>query len=87
MNEPVPPCRMEQPERELAQAILAYLAEHPHAMDTLGGIAEWWLLRQRIRVEVERVERVLRQLAAQGQLEAFGTGAQRRYRLKQGTEN
>ena len=39
-------------EDQVAKDILAYLAEHPQAMDTLEGIAEWWLMRQHIRVTV-----------------------------------
>jgi len=30
------------------QEILEYLRKHPEASDTLEGIAEWWLLNQRI---------------------------------------
>ncbi len=45
-------------EEELGQAILAYLAEHPRATDTLQGIAEWWVLRRLVQVEVPRVEQV-----------------------------
>jgi hypothetical protein len=72
----------EQLDQELAEAILAYLAEHPAAMDTVAGIAEWWLMRQRVRVEVERVERVLRRQAEDGVLETLGAGSSRRYRLR-----
>ena len=72
-------------EQELAEAILHYLVEHPQAMDTLEGIAEWWLLRREIGVAVERVERALAQLTAQGYLETLGTGANRRFRLKAGS--
>lgn len=63
-------------------AILAYLAEHPHATDTLEGVAEWWLMRRRVRVEVEAVAGVLEDLVARGVLEADGRGAERRYRLR-----
>jgi len=28
--------------------ILAYLADHPDAQDTLAGIFEWWLLERKI---------------------------------------
>lgn len=40
-----------------AQAILRYLDSHPAAMDTLEGIAGWWLQREwheRMFAEVER---------------------------------
>jgi Fe2+ or Zn2+ uptake regulation protein len=71
-----------QHDEELAEAILQYLAEHPHAMDTLEGIAEWWLMRQQVRVQVNALARVLRQLTEQGFLEAIGSGEDTRYRLK-----
>ncbi len=70
-------------EEKLAEAILKYLAEHPHASDTLEGIAEWWIMRQEIRVEAARVAKVLRQLTESGLLEEIGEGENpRRYRLK-----
>jgi len=69
-------------DEEVAQSILAYLAEHPQAMDTVEGIAQWWIMRQQIRVTATTVARVLRQLAERGLLEEFGDGEQRRYRLK-----
>jgi hypothetical protein len=70
-------------EEQLAGAILKYLAEHPHASDTLEGIAEWWIMRQQIRVEADRVAKVLRQLTESGLLEEIGEGENpRRYRLK-----
>ncbi len=71
----------QQREAAVAEAILAYLDEHPQAMDTLEGIAEWWLLRQRVREEVGRGARVLRRLADDGLLEEVGTGPACRYRL------
>ncbi len=72
----------EQLDQELADAVFAYLAEHPDAMDTVEGIAEWWVMRQRVRVEVERVDRVLRRQAENGVLETLGAGSSRRYRLR-----
>jgi hypothetical protein len=30
--------------KETATAIEAYLAEHPHAGDTLEGVISWWLV-------------------------------------------
>jgi hypothetical protein len=53
---------VEAPGRLLADDILAYLVKHPEAQDTLEGIAEWWLLEQRIRHAVTEVDGVLREL-------------------------
>ena len=69
-------------EEEMTQAILGYLAEHPHAMDTLEGIAEWWLMRHHIRVSVAMLARVLQRLTDSGVLEELGSGDHRRYRRK-----
>ena len=69
-------------DQELAAAVQAYLADHPAAMDTPEGIAEWWLLRQRVQIEVSRVERVLRRQVEAGVLEAMGDGPSCRYRLR-----
>lgn len=66
---------------EVAEAILAYLAEHPEAMDTPEGIAGWWLKRQQIRASVPTIARVLHDLTESGVLEELGTGETRRYRL------
>lgn len=67
---------------EVCNAVLAYLAEHPHATDTLEGIATWWLPRQQIRFDVERVWRALEALKARGLLEEFRAGDTPSYRLK-----
>jgi DNA-binding Lrp family transcriptional regulator len=63
--------------------LLAYLREHPNAMDTLKGIAEWWLPRHRVRVEVERVAEALRRLEASGLIERIGAEDCPLYRLRQ----
>jgi hypothetical protein len=70
------------PEPELETAVMSYLAEHPEAMDTIEGIAEWWLMRQRIRVGLEALSRVLGRLTNDGLLEKIGEGENARYRLK-----
>jgi hypothetical protein len=67
-------------ERELGTLVLGYLEEHPQAMETLEGIAQWWIERQRIRVNVEALSRALEDLTERGKLEAVGTGPNRRYR-------
>jgi hypothetical protein len=76
------PRTSEQLDQELAEAVLSYLAEHPAAMDTVEGITEWWLMRQRVRMVVERVERVLGRQTEEGVLETVGGGPSRRYRLR-----
>lgn len=68
-------------DQQLANAVLAYLAECPNAMDTAAGVAEWWLARQQVRVHVEAITKVLNVLVQRGELEAI-EGEQRRYRLK-----
>ena len=67
---------------EVEGAILAYLAEHPQAADTLEGIAEWWLARHEVRVTLMTVERALRRLTETCVLEVVGEGERRRYRLR-----
>jgi hypothetical protein len=69
-------------EDSLAESVIAYLAEHPNAMDTLDGIAEWWIMRQQFRVDIERLATVLNRLTECGQLDRIGSGSTARYRLK-----
>jgi hypothetical protein len=74
------------PQRDpVCDELLAYLREHPNAMDTLKGIAEWWLPRHRVRVEVERVAEALRTLEASGLIERIGSGDRPLYRLRANT--
>ena len=69
-------------EEQVAQAILNYLDEHPTAMDTQQGIAEWWLQREQVRVTIEMLVRVLTRLTEDGKLEEIGEGTTRYYRRK-----
>lgn len=71
-------------EPELEAAIRHYLADHPDAMDTTEGIGEWWLMRERLRVDLAALTRILRRLTDDGVLERIGTGEGARYRLKSG---
>lgn len=68
-------------ERAMAEAICAYLEEHPLAADTIGGIAEWWIGRQRIRTDVEKIARVVGCLTEMQILEAVTIGGRVAYRL------
>jgi len=62
------------------ELVLGYLDDHPTAMDTLDGIAEWWVLRQQVEIEVRRVSRVLTALVRDGVLEEHEQGGIRFYR-------
>jgi DNA-binding PadR family transcriptional regulator len=53
-------------QNDIAYDVLSYLAENTKAEDTLGGIAEWWLLQQRIRFEMSRIRNALDDLIARG---------------------
>ncbi len=75
------------PEQDLMRSIRAYLAECPQAMDTLEGIAAWWVLRQEIRLQVASVERAVRRLVSGGILEEVRTATGTRYRLRRPPEN
>lgn len=72
----------QQIDEQVCAAVRAYLAENPRAMDTLEGIVAWWLPRQQIRFDVERVSRALEALAARGLVEEVGVGGTTWYRLK-----
>ena len=51
-------------------------------MDTVEGIAEWWIGRAQLRTDVTLLADVLDQLTRHGVLEQVGEGDRRRYRLK-----
>jgi hypothetical protein len=53
---------MASEQHAILRGILSYLSEHPNAQDTVEGIAEWWLLRQRIRDSVTATEQALNEL-------------------------
>ena len=50
----------------LAAEVLAYLSSHPNAADTLEGITNWWLPRQRYERGRRRIQDTLDQLVARG---------------------
>jgi hypothetical protein len=68
-HEPTRPAAAGDEDARLRELVLGYLDEHPTAMDTLDGIAEWWIRRQQIEIEVRRVSSVLQSLVQQGVLE------------------
>lgn len=51
---------------EIAWQIMAYLAEHPEAQDTLDGIIHWWLLERNIIHQSSKVKKALKELSEKG---------------------
>lgn len=54
---------------QIANEIQRYLRSHPHAADSLEGIAKWWLARQRYEDSNERVGRALKYLIESGEVQ------------------
>ena len=63
------------PSERIAQAVTAHLERHPNARDTARGVRDWWLPSELRGVPVDKVERVLRRLVADGRLWAFVSNA------------
>ena len=64
--------------------ILAYLAEHPEAQDTLEGIVEWWLLERTIKFQETQIIKAISELVGKGLvIEHRGRDAQTQYRINQ----
>lgn len=76
------PESLSEADANLRDLVLAYLDDHPTAMDTIDGIAEWWILRQQIDIEVRRVSKVLALLVADGVLEEVNQSGVRLYRRR-----
>jgi hypothetical protein len=74
---------MEEPKLEetLERVLLQYLAEHPRAMDSVEGIAQWWLVEG--YVDLDALTRVLWRLRDLGVLDQIGVGPSAQYRLRQ----
>jgi len=72
---------------KVAEQILQYLQTHPHASDTLEGIAAWWLLRHRIDNSLTEVEQVIKGLVAKGEVkESAGPDGRTMYALQDGAD-
>ncbi|MDB4948585.1 MAG: hypothetical protein JWM27_1234 [Gemmatimonadetes bacterium] len=79
-TQPIPPRTLTAVD-ELAGLVLGYLRDHPRASDTLQGVAEWWIPRQQIVVDVMNLQRALRALVERGLVEEVGMDGRPRYRL------
>lgn len=72
----------------VAETILRYVAAHPEACDSLEGICDWWLARQRRDDATREVAAALQYLVACGQIEAAtGPGGRTVYRAARPTAN
>src|ERR1051325_7367031 len=68
--------------KEIARAILGYLARNPQAQDTLPGIIEWWLLDHQIRTQTPEIKRIVDELGAERLiLRHRGSDLQHHYRI------
>ncbi len=69
---------------QIAQEILAYLADHPDAQDTLEGIVQWWLLERKIKYQRDLVEEAIARLVDQKFILTWKDSYSRiRYRLNE----
>ena len=59
---------------DVAETILRYVTAHPDACDSIEGICDWWLVRQRRDDTRNAVAAALKGLVAAGRMEA-STGA------------
>ena len=74
--------------RHACQHILGYLLDNPDAGDTLEGIVEWWLLKQRIRFETLTVAQAVAKLVNDGLIVAqHGPDSRIIYRANRSSEN
>lgn len=77
-------------ESPIERQILDYLEANPEAQDTMRGIVEWWILKQRIAESLSEVEAAVANLVTQRRVIAkSGPDGQVSYRLvkKAGTRN
>ena len=51
--------------QDTVEDILKYLRDHPQARDTLDGILDWWLLRERYRQKRALVQDALEYMVEQ----------------------
>jgi hypothetical protein len=73
-------CKAEKGQTSLD--ILTYLASNPGAQDTLEGVAEWWLLEQKIKNHTAEVKEALEDLIWRGLvLEHRGKDERSHYRV------
>jgi len=71
-----------QAEVALAEAVREYLRRHPQSMDTVEGIAEWWIPSSTMQITAPVLRRVLDRLTQDGFLERVGFREHAHYRAR-----
>jgi hypothetical protein len=65
--------------KSVAREIEEYFDTHPDAGDTLEGIADWWVSRQRLRDEKSLIRAALAHLVTEGVLQKRHHGGREIY--------
>ena len=65
----------------VAKRVLRFLQSNPGAKETLEGIAEWWLMQERITEAVNQVSEAVAWLVAKGYLERKNSGIRTIYKI------
>jgi len=65
--------------RSVAQEISKYINKRPNAAETVEGVTNWWISRQRIEESIEVVENALEYLVGQQVLVKRNLGNQTLY--------
>lgn len=76
----------EKEQSEICNYILAYLYDNPDAGDTLEGIVEWWVLRQRLKFETRNVSDAVKKLVSEGLIEEHEEPDSNIYRVNRAKE-
>ncbi|BFM48702.1 hypothetical protein [Marinomonas sp. THO17] len=66
---------------DVAQLIKKYLTNHPDSEDTVVGITNWWLKKQRINDSIVAVDKALKALELQGEISSITRNDQLYFRL------
>ena len=64
----------------VASAIKRYLEDHPHAADTIEGVAQWWLRSTHRDIPVAVVQQALDYLVSKGIIAEIETWGRKVYR-------
>lgn len=58
----------------VADEIISYIRKHPNAVDSVEGIASWWITRERYSTAINIVQDALNMLESSGRLLKSTTG-------------